>query len=464
MPYKVVIVGAGFAGLRLARKLNNHPGFDVLLIDKYNYHQFQPLFYQVATSALDASNISFPLRKAFHNSKNVRIRVEEVKKIVPGENKVITESEEIGYDYLVLALGADTNFFGNEQVATNAFPMKSTVEALRLRHRLIQNFEDALLAKTEDEIQKLMNIVVVGGGPTGVEVSGALAEMKRFVLPKDYPELDFNKMNIYLLEGGDRTLGPMSEKSSEDSCRYLEKLGVKIRTNTVVKDYDGEYAYLDDGSKIPAYTVIWAAGIKGNVPEGIDKSLVVRGNRIKVNRQNLMEGSSNVYVLGDLAFMETPTWPKGHPQVASVAIQQADLLADNLKRVERKSTQFFDFEYNDKGSMATVGRNKAVVDLPKPKMHLNGFVAWFIWMGLHLFLILGVKNRLIVFINWIYNYITYDQSLRLIFKEFYRPRIPVEKTKQQPVGGNVPTVLPGRPEQKGSESQDDLRQAANFKR
>jgi NADH dehydrogenase len=263
-----------------------------------------------------------------------------------------------------------------------------------------------------------------------VEVAGALAEMKKYVLPKDYPELDFKKMNIYLLEGGDRTLGTMSEKSSEDSCRYLRKLGVTVMTKTIVKDYDGQNVFLADGKTISTDTVIWAAGIKGNIPEGIDKSLIVKGNRIKVDRQNRVLGLSDVYVLGDLAFMETPQWPNGHPQVASAAIQQADILASNLKRIERKSTEFYDFEYHDKGSMATVGRNLAVVDVPKPKIHFRGFFAWLIWMGLHLFLILGVKNRIMVFINWIYNYITYDQNLRLIFKEFYRPRVPLDTTKQ----------------------------------
>ncbi|MGZ5191748.1 MAG: NAD(P)/FAD-dependent oxidoreductase, partial [Flavisolibacter sp.] len=389
-------------------------------------HQFQPLFYQVATAALDPSNISFPLRKAFHKSRNVRIRVEEVLQILSSTNSIITNSEEIGYDILIMAAGADTNFFGNENVSSNAFPMKSTVEALQLRHRLIQNFEDALLAKDPATIQKLMNIVIVGGGPTGVEVAGALAEMKKYVLPKDYPELDFTKMNIYMLEGGERVLATMSEKSSADAARYLEKLGVTLLTKSVVKDYDGEQVFLE-GKTIPASTVIWAAGIKGNVPKGIDSSMVVRGNRIKVDRHNKMEGSENIYVLGDLAYMETPKWPKGHPQVANVAINQADNLFENLRRMERGSNEKFEFEYYDKGSMATVGRHLAVVDLPKPKMHFRGLIAWFIWMGLHLFLILGVKNRIFVFINWIYSYFTYDQSLRLIFKEFYRPRKKVTK-------------------------------------
>ena len=428
---KVVIIGAGFGGLRLARKLNNKPGFDsVYLVDRYNYHQFQPLFYQVATAALEPSNISFPLRKAFHGSNNVRIRVDELKQVVPEANKVILEKEEIDYDFLVLATGADTNFFGNAQVQQCAFPMKSTVEAIQLRHRLIQNFEDALLTGEDGELQKLMNIVVVGGGATGVEVAGALAEMKRYVLPKDYPELDFNRMNIFLLEGGDRVLPPMSTKSSEDAHKYLTELGVTVMTGSLVKTYDGDIVTLADGKTISSSLVIWAAGIKGNVPVGIDKSLIVRGNRIKVDRHNRVLGWQNIFAIGDLAYMETPKFPNGHPQVAPVAIQQADNLADYLKRLERKSTRFYEFEYHDKGAMATIGRNKAVVDVPKPKMHVRGFLAWLIWMGLHLFLILGVKNRLFVFMNWIYNYFTYDQSLRLIFKVFQRPKLPVDREKQ----------------------------------
>jgi NADH:ubiquinone reductase (H+-translocating) len=464
MALKVVIIGAGFAGLRLARKLNNKAGFEVLLIDRFNYHQFQPLFYQVATAALDASNISFPLRKAFHNSKNVRIRVEELKQVVPDQNKIITETEEIGYDMLVLATGADTNFFGNQNLATNAFPMKSTVEALQIRHRLVQNFEDALLAKDPLKFEKLMNIVIAGGGPTGVEVAGAIADMKRYVLPKDYPELDFSKMNIYLLEGGPRTLGPMSEKSSKDSCHYLEKMGVKVMTNTLVKDYDGELVFLGDGTTIPTNTVIWAAGIKGNVPEGIDKSLVVRGNRIKVDRHSKVQGSTNVYALGDIAYMETEKYPKGHPQVASVAIDQADILAKNLILMERKSNKIYEFEYHDKGSMATIGRNLAVVDIPKPKLHLNGFFAWLIWMSLHLFLILGVKNRVMTFINWIYNYFTYDQNLRLIFREFYRPRQPAQVQPAQPNAQPSQMWSPGSQTVEQKKNDDDLRQAASFKR
>lgn len=421
---KVVIIGGGFGGLKVARKLNNQPGFEVILVDRFNYHQFQPLFYQVATAGLDASNISFPLRKVFQKSKNVRIRLAELKEVLPAQNKIITDAEEISYDVLVLATGADTNFFGNTKLAEHAFPMKSTVEALQLRYRLLHNLEESLTITDSVELQRKMNIVVAGGGPTGVEVSGALAEMKRYILPKEYPELDFSKMNIYLLEGGAKTLAAMSDKSAIQSRKYLEKLGVKVMTNTLVKDYDGKSVSLQDGTTIAAATVIWAAGIKGNVPHGIDKTLIVRGNRIKTDRQNRVVGHNNIYAIGDLAYMETPKYPNGHPQVAALAIQQGDVLADNLKRIERKSTEFIDFEYFDKGTMATVGRNLAVVDIPKPNLHFGGLFAWMIWMGLHLMLLLGVKNRFFVFSNWLYNYFTYDQNLRLIFREFSKTTTP----------------------------------------
>lgn len=418
---KVIIVGGGFAGLKLARHMNNRRDFEITLLDKYNYHQFQPLFYQVATAGLDASNISFPLRKAFHNSKNVHIRIGELQKVDSAANKIHTDLGEMEYDVLVLATGADTNFFGNKNLIDNAFPMKSTVEALQLRHGLIQNFEDALKASTSEQLERLLTVVVVGGGPTGVELSGAIAELKRYVLPKDYPELDFSRMKIYLLEGTAKTLGTMSPKSSAQSQKYLENLGVTVMLNTMVKDYDGLKVTLQDGSTINSAMVIWAAGIRGNVPPGIDPSMVVRGNRIKVDRFNKVQGFENIYALGDLAYMETSLYKNGHPQVASVAIQQAKLLGENLCRM-KKSKALKEFEYHDKGSMATVGRNLAVVDIPRPKLHFGGFFAWMIWMSLHLVLILGVKNRLFVFLNWIYNYFTYDQSLRLIFKVFYRPR------------------------------------------
>jgi len=431
---KLVILGGGFGGLRLARKLSNKPGFDITLIDRFNYHQFQPLFYQVATAGLDASNISFPLRKVFQKSKNVHFRMADVQQILTEEKKVITDIGEFAFDVLVIATGADTNFFGNQNLIDNAFPMKSTVEALQLRHRLLHNFEDALHIKDELELQRLMNIVVVGAGPTGVELSGAIADMKRFVLPKDYPELDFSMMKIYLLEGTGKTLAAMSERSSSQSQKYLENLGVTVLTNTLLKDYDGKTVQLQNGDTIESSMLIWAAGIKGNVPEGISKDLVARGNRIKVNRHCQVNGFENIYAIGDVAYMEEPAYPNGHPQVAPVAMQMADMIAKNLRRAgfgspptggdrgKSSSLLFEEFVYNDKGSMATVGRNLAVVDMPKPKLHFGGFFAWMIWMGLHLMLILGVKNRFFVFCNWLYNYFTYDQNLRLIFKEFYREK------------------------------------------
>lgn len=422
---KLIIIGGGFGGLRLARNLSNKPGFEITLIDKFNFHQFQPLFYQVATAGLDASNISFPLRKVFHNSKNISFRMAEVQQIVADNNKVVTSIGEFEYDALVIATGADTNFFGNQNLMNHAMPMKSTLEALQLRYKLLQNFETAITTKDEQTLQQLMNIVVVGGGPTGVELSGAIADMKKYVLPKDYPELDFTQMKIYLLEGTGKTLSNMSEKSSAESQRYLEKLGVTVLTSALLKDYDGEKITLQDGKTIATRMVIWAAGIKGNVPQGIDKDLIARGNRIKIDRQCKVTGSNNIFAIGDVAYMEEPAWPNGHPQVAPVATQMADMIAKNLHSIEMKSNKkaLEEFVYHDKGSMATVGRNLAVVDMPKPKLHFKGFFAWMIWMGLHLMLILGVKNRFFVFCNWLYNYFTYDQNLRLIFKEVDKKKV-----------------------------------------
>lgn len=416
---KVIIIGAGFGGLRLARKLSNKAGFDVTLIDKHNYHAFQPLFYQVATAGLDASDISFPLRKVFHGSKNVRIRLAEVQQVVTAQNKIVTNIGEFDYDVLVIATGAGTNFFGNQSIIDHALPMKTTTEALELRYRFLNNFEKAVSAKNEKDLQSLMTIIVVGGGPTGVELSGAIADMRHYVLPKDYPELDFSKMTIYLLEGQGKTLGTMSEASSADSRRYLEKMGIKVMTNSTLKEYDGVRATLQNGDTIDAATLIWAAGVKGNVPEGIDKDLIAKGDRIKVNHQNRVEGSENVYAIGDVSYLENEAYPNGHPQLSPVAIQQADVLAENLQLIENKSDKpLKEFIYNDKGSMATVGRNLAVVDLSKPKLHFRGFIAWIMWMLVHLLLTLGVKNRFSIFSNWVYNYFTYDQNLRLIFRNY----------------------------------------------
>lgn len=411
----IVIVGAGFAGLRLARDLNNNPNYTITLIDKNNFHQFQPLFYQVATASLDASNISFPLRKIFQKSKNVRIKIAAVKEIEATTHTLKTSIGDILYDYLIIATGADTNYFGNTNMANNAFPMKTTVEALQLRNQLIQNFEQASITTNKDALEGLLNIVIVGGGPTGIELSGALAEMKRYVLPKEYPELDFKKMDIYLLEGTDRVLGGMSNASSQKSKKYLETMGVIVNTNTIVKEYDGKQVLLQNGNIIPAALVIWAAGVTGNLLEGIDKMLIVRGNRIKVDQCNKVVNADNIFAVGDIAYMETPTYPKGHPQLASVAIDQAKNLAVNFKRIVKPNKIWKPYKYFNKGTMATVGRKKAVVELAKPRMNLYGTIAWLIWMTLHLFLLMGFKNRIMVFINWTYKYFTFDQSLRLIF-------------------------------------------------
>ena len=418
---KLIIIGGGFGGLRLARKLSNRPGIDITLIDKFNYHQFQPLFYQVATAGLDASNISFPLRKVFQKSKNIHVRMATVQQIITQEKKVLTDIGEFNYDQLVIATGADTNFFGNQQMADHAFPMKSTVEALQIRHRLLHNFEDALSTTNDIDQRRKMTVVIVGAGPTGVELSGAIADMKRFVLPRDYPELDFTKMKIYLLEGTGKTLANMSGKSSAESREYLDKLGVTVLTNTILQSYDGKQAILKDGTVIESAMVIWAAGIKGNVPAGITEAMIARGNRIKVDPFCKVIGLNDVYAIGDVACMESEAYPNGHPQVAPVAMQQADHIAEQIKIISsgKKLDTVKPFRYKDKGSMATVGRNLAVVDVPKPKLHFGGLFAWLIWMGLHLMLILGVKNRFFVFSNWLYNYCTYDQNLRLIFKEFY---------------------------------------------
>ncbi|HVD97835.1 MAG TPA: NAD(P)/FAD-dependent oxidoreductase [Cytophagaceae bacterium] len=411
---RVVIIGAGFGGLALARKLSNKKEVQVVLIDKNNYHQFQPLFYQVATAGLEPSAISFPLRKIFHTKKNVHIRVTEVTAVNTAANELITGLGALKYDYLVLAMGADTNFFGMKNIIEKSIPMKSVTEALALRNRMLQNFEDALSTATEEEREALMNIVVVGGGPTGVEVSGTLSEMKKTVLPKDYPELDFNKMNIYLIENSPKVLGPMSPQASEKAKIYLERLGVKVKLGMAVKDFDGKQVFLGDGSTILTNTLIWAAGVKANTIQGLLPEAYGRAGRMKVDRFNKVEGYDNIYALGDLALMTEEKYPNGHPQVAQPAIQQGELLGKNFIRLINKET-LKPFSYSDLGSMATIGRNLAVVDLPF--LRFQGFFAWLVWMLVHLMAILGVKNRLMVFINWFWNYVTYDQSLRLIIKQ-----------------------------------------------
>lgn len=420
----IVIVGGGFAGLKLARKLNGHAAYRVTLIDRHNYHQFQPLFYQVATASLEASSISFPLRKIFQKSKNVRIRIAELIRVDAERNMIRTTFGDIQYDYLVLATGADTNYFGNEHLKQYAFPMKTTVEAMQLRNRIVENLEAAACAKDEETLQRHLNIVVVGGGPTGVELSGAISEMKQFILQKDYPELDISKMHIYLLESSPNVLNAMSPSAKTKARQYLTKMGVEVHTQTAVQDYDGKQALLKDGSTIPAALLIWAAGIRGNMPSGIAPDLIAPGNRVKVDAANKVLGSDNIFALGDIAFMENPDFPKGLPQLANVAIAEADHLAENFKRAASGRPDFQPFNFKYQGSMATVGRNKAVVDLNTPKISFQGFFAWLVWMSVHLFLLMGFKNRLLVFINWGYKYLTFDNSLRLIYT---RPPYPIHE-------------------------------------
>ncbi|MFV0377277.1 MAG: NAD(P)/FAD-dependent oxidoreductase [Mangrovibacterium sp.] len=419
---RVVIVGAGFAGLKLARKLRNE-NIQLVLIDRNNYHQFQPLFYQVASSGLEPSSISFPLRKVFQKEKNVFIRVTQVSSVEPDKKQIQTPMGHVWYDYLVIATGATTNYFGMDSVKKYGIPMKSVSQAVYLRNTILLNFEKAVTLRDESELRRLLNIVVVGGGPTGVEVCGALAEMKRFILPKDYPDIDFNLMQITLIEANPHLLHGMSDKSGEQSFDYLKKMGVNVLLAHRVTDYDGKTVTLAEGEHLQTETLIWAAGVRGQMPEGVDSSYVVRGNRLKVNRYNEVEGLDGVYAIGDIAYMETEKYPNGHPQVAQVALQQASLLADNLLRLQKGKVRT-PFEYNNKGSMATVGRNRAVVDLPF--MHFAGPVAWLIWMFVHLMSIVGVKNRLLIFINWLWKYFTFDQSLRIILR-------PSRKAQERPL-------------------------------
>jgi NADH:ubiquinone reductase (H+-translocating) len=416
---RVVIIGAGFGGLKLARHLSNKP-FQVVLIDKNNFHSFQPLFYQVATAGIEPSAISFPLRKIFQGCKNIHVRMARVKKVFPETREIETSIGNLTYDYLVMAQGAGNNFFGNTSISTYSLPMKSVGESLGLRNTILNNFEKAL--NTTDPVvqDRLMNMVVVGGGPTGVEISGALAEMKNFVLPKDYPELDFSRMHIYLVENGSRLLGGMSEKSSRKAEKYLNKLGVTVMLNSFVRDFDNDTVWIGRDQTLNTHTLIWAAGIKANMIEGLEESFVGRGNRILVDQYNKAKGCENIFAIGDAALMTEKKYPNGHPQVAQVAIQQARRLAQNLKNMENNQP-LKEFEYRDLGTLATVGRNRAVVDLGF--FRFQGLVAWFFWMFIHLMAIVGVKNRLIIFINWAYYYFTYDQSLRLIIKPKMREGI-----------------------------------------
>lgn len=409
---RIVIVGAGFAGLKLARKLLSTP-FQVVLIDRNNYHQFQPLYYQVATAGLEPSAVSFPIRKLFQDHKNFHFRIAALERVVSEKNLIHTSEGHLAYDHLVIAIGAETNYYGLKNVRDNALTMKSVSDALHIRNKILQNYEEALNKTDPEEIAALLNMVIVGGGATGVELAGALAEMKKFILPKDYPELDFSRMKIYLFEGADRLLLGMSEKASRDAFRYLEKMGVIIKLSSFVKDYDGKNILGSDAFRVTSKNVIWAAGIIGKKIEGLSENAYGEGQRLLTNSFHQVSGHENIYAIGDIALMKTDRFPDGHPQVAQAAIQQAQHLAKNLKK-QAKGRAFKPFEYKDKGSLATVGRHLAVADLPN--MRISGYLAWVLWSFVHLFAIIGARNRILVFMNWVINYFTYDQSLRLLIR------------------------------------------------
>lgn len=417
---RIVIVGGGFAGLLLAKKLLK-ANYQVVLIDKNNYHQFQPLFYQVAMAGLEPSSIAFPLRKFFQGSSNVFIRVTEVTAIEYDKKRLQTPLGIVNYDHLVIATGADTNFFGNAALAAKALPMKSVSEALYLRNRILDDYEKTLSITDETERQGYIDIVIVGGGPTGVEVAGSLAEMRKYILPKDYPEMDCSEIEIILIQSGDQLLKGMSDEAAKKALEFLQKMDVKVILNNRVTAYDGEIVTMKDGTQIRSRKVIWAAGIVGAIFEGFPAEAIGPGNRLKVDNHCCVAGMENVYALGDVALMSgDEAFPEGHPQVAQVAMQMGAYLADAFTRKQKGKTAVA-FKYRDLGSMATVGRNKAVVDLPRFKF--QGFFAWLVWLFVHLYQLLGVRNKVMVFINWVWNYVTYDQSLRLMI----RPFVPKEK-------------------------------------
>jgi len=414
---KIVIIGGGFGGLELAKSLRK-ADLKVILVDRQNHHQFQPLFYQVASGRLEPSSISFPFRKLFQNSKTVDFRMADVVSIDPNEKKIMTSYDRtITYDHLVIASGCRTNFFGNKQMSENTFSMKTTQDAIEIRNKILFSFEKEIFARPEDK-QAWMNIIIVGAGPTGVELSGAFAELKKDVLPKDYHNIDFSKFNIILLEGSKNTLNNMSEESKVSSRKYLEEMSVIVKTETLLVSYDGNEAVLNTGEIIPSKNVIWAAGVKGNIIEGLLQQDIFK-NRYIVDRYNKLKSFPNIYALGDVAYMETPKYPNGHPQVANVAINQANNLGKNiLKSLKDENYIPKEYEYHDFGMMATIGKHKAVVEFPF--MKFKGPVAWYVWMFLHLMLILSVRNKVFIFFNWAWSYLTKDTSLRIITNINYK--------------------------------------------
>ena len=415
---KIIVIGGGFAGLQFAKKLNGNRTKKLVMIDKANHHMFQPLFYQVACGRIEPSNISFPFRKIFQRSKNIQFRMTEVKQIIPSENKIITEDHVFHYDKLVIATGCKTNFFGNQKMENLAFGMKNTQEAISIRNHVLLTFEKLIIEKSRSDDGN-WNIVIVGSGPTGVELAGAFAEMKREILPRDYPRMNFDDLEIILVSSTEKPLAVMSEESQEKSEKYLKDLGVRFISNDRVTDYDGDRVYLSSGNIIPSNNVIWAAGVTGNIIEGLTENSI-KNNRYIVDRYNKIVGFDDIYAIGDIAYMETPKYPNGHPQVANVAINQGKNLAKNF--LKKSENEWQPYEYDDKGSMATIGKHRAVADLPKFKF--QGIFAWYFWMFLHLMLILSVRNKLAIFFHWMWSYINRDSSLRLII-------IPNKKNKTE---------------------------------
>jgi len=412
---RIVIIGGGFGGMEVAKKL---AGFNAqaVLFDKYNHHCFQPLLYQVASSGLDSSSIVFPFRRRFGKQKDFFFRLGEVTSVKPEENCIETSIGSIKYDYLVLANGASTNFYGMKDVEENAMPLKNIIDSIKLRNRIIQNFELALLTDDAELMNSFMDFVIVGGGPTGVEMAGALAELKAHVLPRDYPELQFSHMDIHLVEANGRLLNGMSGIAGEKALQYLQELGVHIHLNTAVKSFDGHEVTLNNGNTLKTRTMLWAAGVKANPLQGLSLEAIGRAGRIKVDEFNRVKGYGNIFAIGDSAIMENvdPAFSNGHPQVAPPAMQQGQLVAENIKRIISKK-ELKPFRYKDQGSMATIGRNRAVVDLKMPvNVKTQGTIAWFIWMFVHLISLIGARNKFFVLVNWLSNYFSYDKSNRII--------------------------------------------------
>ncbi|NRS87533.1 NADH dehydrogenase [Flavobacterium sp. 7E] len=422
---EIVIIGGGFAGLNLAKELLNQKGIHVTLVDKNNYNFFPPLIYQVATAFLEPSSISYPFRKFFAGKKNLQFRLGKLQSVVPAENKIILHNGDLHYDQLVFATGAETSYFGMENVKKNAIPMKTLNDAIEMRNTILKNLEKAAICKDIRKRRAYMTIVVAGGGPTGVEVSGMFAEMKKSIFLKEYPELATAASNIYLIDGGNALLAPMSKESQQDTYDALTGLGVVVKLNVQVVDYKDDTVFMSNGDTIRTKNLIWAAGVSAKVFEGIPTESYGRGKRMATDAFNKVNATNNIYAIGDTCIQTTDTdFPNGHPQVAQVAIQQGINLAKNFKLMMDKKP-FVPFKYNDKGSMAIIGKNKAVVDLPKPKMHFKGFFAWAIWLFVHLISLITYRNRIKTFYNWMIAYFASDQSLRMIIR-------PDKKNKNNP--------------------------------